>query len=128
MNGCPFRRKAKSLATSESDRAGSCVFWCFVLRFSMVFSTVAGPVVHPKQQWITILPSLHLCQHLLFFFKRVFKFFVYEFCLLICMCTTCMPSVHGGLKSFLIFWNWNYTWLGATIWVLGTEHRLGLIF
>lgn len=83
----------------------------FVLRFSIVFSAVVVPGVHPKQQWITILSSLHLCQHLMslkkkkvsFFLKKCF--YLYEFCLLICMCTTCMSSVLEIIKGLWIPWN-----------------------
>lgn len=35
----------------------------------------------------------------------------------VCMCTTC---VIGACREDSL-WNWNYRWLGATKWVLGTE-------
>lgn len=111
MNGCPFRRKDMFLAVCPGVAELHHMYSVFCFKVLHSVSAVVVPGVHPKQQWITILSSLHLCQHLMSLKKKRVSFFkkkcfyLYEFCLLICMCTTCMSSVLEIIKGLWIPWN-----------------------
>lgn len=66
--------------------------------------------------------------YLIWLFKKKRSIQVYLFALLLivscmhlCMCTTYVTGVHGGLKSWWVQWNWSDCQLGADIWVLWTS-------
>ena len=41
----------------------------------------------------------------------------------VCVLLSCMVPINTR-RGHQIPWNWNYGWLGATIWVLGIEATL----
>lgn len=60
-----------------------------------------------------------------FFLKIKFRFFFLtsKSAMHACMCTTSLPGICRGQKRVLTTCNWNYRWLWASIWGVGTKPR-----